>query len=65
MTDGPGSTLRPTYCGIGIAVKDRDGDMEGGSGVATLSSRVQGSAKEAAKWNNLNEKQFFSVLNNF
>jgi hypothetical protein len=35
------------------------------SGVATMNSRVQGSAKDAAKLNNLNEKQLFSVLNNF
>jgi len=45
MTDGPGSALRPIYC---IAVKGRDGDG-GVSDVATLSSRVHGSAKEAAK----------------
>jgi len=38
MTDGPDSALRPIYCGTDEAVKDRNG-------VATLSSRAQGSAK--------------------
>ena len=32
MTDGPGCALRPTYCGIRIAVKDRNCDRGGGSG---------------------------------
>jgi len=50
MTDGPGSAFRPIYCGTGVAVKDRNGDAGwGASGMATVSSRVQGSAKEAAK----------------